>query len=152
MGRGRQAVSGEGVMRSINWLVCAGLVVLLSGTCGLLGQAPAASGPKKIYTNRTAFKLPLRVDERDRPRLQAVELYVVNGPGGSWAMKESVTPTHSEFIYKVDQDGEYWFTVVTVDKAGGRNPADLSQEPASLIVVVDRQPPEVKVRPFTSPF
>jgi hypothetical protein len=118
----------------------------------VLGQSPVPPGPRKVYTNRTAFKLPLRVEEKDRPRLQQVQLYVRNGSMGTWTLKESVPPTQTEFIYRVTQDGEYWFTVVTVDKLGAKNPADVNQEPPGLIVVVDRQPPEVDVHPTTSTF
>ena len=54
-------------------------------------------------------------------------------------------------MFRPPQDGEYWFTVVTVDKSGKQNPADLSQETPGLIVVVDRQPPDFEVHPVTSP-
>jgi hypothetical protein len=122
--------------------------------CGIVackgyGQAPAA--PRKIYTNRPAFKLPLRVDENDRLRLQEVQLFVREGPGGQWTKKEAVSPTQKEFVFRPPHDGEYWFTVVTVDKDGRKNPADLAQEAPGLIVVVDRQPPDFEVHPVTSP-
>lgn len=123
------------------------LASALAGPAAAADQAPA---PKKVYTNRTAFKLPLRVDEKDRERLQSVELHVKTVPGGSWALQASVPPTQTEFVYKVPQDGEYWFTVITVDKTGGKNPADLSREPPSLVVIVDRAPPEADVHPTTS--
>ena len=113
------------------------------------GQAPAA--PRKIYTNKPAFKLPLRVDDKDRERLQEVQLYVREGSGGTWEKKDSVAPTQKEFVFRPAQDGEYWFTVVTVDKSGKQNPPDLSQETPGLIVVVDRQPPDLEVLPVTPP-
>jgi hypothetical protein len=113
------------------------------------GQAPAA--PRKIYTNKPAFKLPLRVDEKDRLRLQEVQLYVREGPSGVWEKKDSVSPAQKEFVFRPAQDGEYWFTVVTVDKSGKQNPPDLSQETPGLIVVVDRQPPDFEVLPVTPP-
>src|SRR5262249_4534122 len=109
-----------------------------------------AAGPRKIYTNRTAFKLPLRVEEKDRPRLQEVQLYVRSGPQGTWEMKDRADPNKTEFIYRVAQEGEYWFAVVTIDKAGVKNPPDLAQEPPGLIVVVDKQPPDLEVRPVTA--
>jgi hypothetical protein len=112
-------------------------------------QAPAA--PRKIYTNKPAFKLPLRVDDKDRERLQEVQLYVREGPGGTWEKKDSVSPTQKEFVFRPAQDGEYWFTVVTLDKSGKQNPPDLSQETPGLIVVVDRQPPDLEVLPVTPP-
>ena len=129
------------------------MAAALSWSWSAHAQAPSGmTMPKKIYTNRTSFKLPVRLEEKDRPRIQAVELHVRNGVTGAWTLQSSVPPTQNEFIYRATQDGEYWFTVVTVDKYGNRNPADLTQQPPSLVVVVDRQPPEVDVRPTTSPF
>jgi hypothetical protein len=132
--------------------VTALVLTTLAGVGGRArGQAAGAAAPRKIYTNRTAFKLPLRVEERDRPRLQEVQLYVREGVAGAWVMKDSVPPSQSEFIYRVTQEGEYWFAVVTVDKNGRRNPADLTQEQPGLVVVVDKQPPEVDVHPGSAP-
>jgi hypothetical protein len=111
-----------------------------------LAQGPAQ--PRKIYTNRTAFKLPLQVDDQERTRLREVQLYVKNGPSGTWNLKESVPPTQKEFILRGLQDGEYWFTLVTVDKSGQLTPVDLTQEPPALIVIIDKQPPEVDVHPL----
>jgi hypothetical protein len=133
------------------WLALVGLAA--SVTAWAIAQAPApAPGPKRVYTNRMAFKLPLKVDEKDRPRLKEVQLCVRKGGTGEWVVAQTAPPTQNEFIYRAPEEGEYWFTVVTVDQAGRKNPADLSQEVPGLIVVVDKQPPEVDVHPVTSPF
>jgi hypothetical protein len=131
------------------WIVSLAMAsaMAIGGTVGY-GQAPSAPAPRKIYTNRTAFKLPLQVEERERDRLQEVQLYVKNGPGGAWALKESVAPSQKEFIFRAPQEGEYWFTVATMDKSGKMNPPDIAQEAPGLIVVVDKQPPEVNVHPL----
>src|SRR5262249_52282707 len=113
---------------------------------GAVGYAQAPE-PRKVFTNRTAFKLPLQVDDRERNRLQSIQLYVKTNPAEPWALKDTISPVQREFIYRAAQDGEYWFTLVTVDKAGRANPADVTAEPPGLIVVVDRQPPEVEVNP-----
>ncbi|HMF14865.1 MAG TPA: hypothetical protein VKE94_21265, partial [Gemmataceae bacterium] len=47
---------------------------------------------------------------------------------------------------RAPSDGEYWFTVVLVDKAGIATPADVTRQPPGLVVVVDTQRPEIKVK------
>jgi hypothetical protein len=137
-------------MTQRNWLAALLAGAFLTATAAVEAQGPAPAPPRKIYTNRTSFKLPLRVDPKDRPRLRAVELFVRKGPDDRWVMKESVPPTENQFVYHAQEDGEYWFTVVTVDKENQRNPnpADLSHEPPGLVVVVDRQAPSLEVRPM----
>ena len=122
-------------------------LLAVGGTVGR-GQAPAPPGVRKVYTNRTAFKLPLQVDERERSRLQEIQLWVKTGPAAPWTKRDAVPPTQKEFIFRTQEDGEYWFTLVTLDRSGKANPADVTQEPPGLVVVVDRQPPEVEVRPL----
>jgi hypothetical protein len=114
------------------------------------GQAPAPAAPHKINTNKPAFRLPLQVDDKEIPRLQEVQLWVKEGPTAPWIFKDAVPPTQKEFIFRAPHDGEYWFTLVTVDKAGNKNPADLSHEPAGLIVVVEKPPAEPEVRPVSA--
>jgi hypothetical protein len=99
------------------------------------GQAPVQV-PGKIYTSKTVFKLPIKIDDRLRTDLKEVCLYVKDG-AGEWERKDSVPPTQGEFQFRVPHDGEYWFSVVTVDKNGRMTPADVSRERPGLMVVVD---------------
>ncbi len=114
------------------------------------GQTPAGpSGPKRVYTQKTNFKLPIRIDDKDRPTIQEVRLYVKFGPQGQW-QPITVPPSQSSFNYQAAQDGEYWFSVATLDRSGRQTPADVSAEPPKLIVVVDTKPPEVMLRKITA--
>jgi hypothetical protein len=114
------------------------------------GQAPAgAQGPKKVYTQKTNFKLPIRIDDKDRANIQEVRLYVKMGAFGQW-QPISIPPSQSAFNYQAPQDGEYWFSVATLDRMGRQTPADVSSEPPKLIVIVDTKPPEVAIRKMTA--
>jgi len=114
------------------------------------GQAPAdAPAPKKVYTQKTNFKLPIRIDDKDRASIQEVKLYVKTGVGGQW-QAISIPPSQSVFNYQAQQDGEYWFSVATLDRMGRQTPADVNNEPPKLIVVVDTKPPEVAIRKMTA--
>jgi hypothetical protein len=106
--------------------------------------------PDKKYTKKGKFQLPVRVDAAERARLREVLLFVKNGAQEPWALQQSVPPTHGNFIYQAPQDGEYWFSVVTVDSTGRQHPADVNAEPPGLIVVVDSQRPECDVKPITT--
>lgn len=127
----------------ISWKVLSWVVASLALAGAVRAQAPAGPLPNKIYTNRPAFKLPLRIDAEERARLREVQLYMKNGAAGVWALKEAGAPTQTEFTCRVPADGEYWFTVVTVDKNGKQNPEDVSKETPGVIVVVDTQAPEI---------
>jgi hypothetical protein len=100
------------------------------------GPAATSSTPGKIYTNKTVFHLPIKIDERLRSDLREVILYVKEG-AGDWQRRDAVPATETHFTFRVPHDGEYWFSVVTVDKNGRSTPADVSREQPGLIVVVD---------------
>jgi hypothetical protein len=133
--------------------------VLLSITLGslaggrALAQGPARPGDaqkQKIYTNKLHFILPVSIDEKERPKLQAVKLFAKIG-NGDWKFISGASAGQKSFTYDAPEDGEYWFSVVTVDRLGQMTPADVRQEPPMLMVVVDTQPPVVEVRPVTGP-
>jgi len=114
------------------------------------GQAPGGvPGPKRVYTQKTNFKLPIRIDDKDRPNILEVRLYVKYGSNGPW-QPITVPPSQSSFNYQAAQDGEYWFSVATMDRSGRQTPADVSTEPPKLIVVVDTKPPEVTLRKISA--
>lgn len=131
-----------------------GILALVPGLAllgtAVRGQAPTLSPEGKVFTKKMVFKLPLQIEEKDRGNLREVQLYVKNGPREPWSCKESMPPTQSYFTYRVQEDGEYWFSVVMVDKNGKMTPADVSKEPPGLMVVVDTVAPEVEMHPFTA--
>src|SRR5262249_45256999 len=121
---------------------------------GSLGGAqvsggPAGKDPKKNYTNKSVFHLPGKKEPRFCDNLQEVVLYVKCGAAG-WVRQDAIPPTSPYFTYSVPQDGEYWFTVVMIDRAGKATPPDVTQAAPNLKVVVDTQAPKVDVRPWTS--
>jgi hypothetical protein len=130
------------------------LVGLPPGRAG--AQAPAAAKPYqdpatgKMYTKYTLFNLPIRLDDQARAALKHVVLWVKAGEG-PWQPEAPAAPEQRQFQYRVKQDGEYWFNVVTVNRAGQAEPPDVSRAPPSLMVVVDTQPPTVEVQAMTLP-
>ncbi len=100
--------------------------------------------PPKHYTSKSHFHLPIRIADGSRAQLREVVLYLKKGRG-PWIKQATTDPTKKHFTYRAPSDGEYWFSVTTVDLKGRSNPPDVSKEPPALIVVVDTQPPVVEV-------
>jgi hypothetical protein len=108
-----------------------------------------SQSPRKVYTNRLSFSLPVRIDERDKTELKELKFYVKfisPGKPGDWQCVETAPPTKNRFQYQAPQDGEYWFAFATVDRFGRVMPNDLDREPPGLMVVVDTKAPEVDVQ------
>jgi hypothetical protein len=136
----------------------------LLGTCLALGgsvmlyrpaqtQVPPAHAPGSstvIPLNRTRFNLPIKMDENARSKVKKVRLYVKVG-SADWIQDQEAGPGVQSFTYNAAQDGEYWFTVATVDKLGHQVPADPGKQPPQLRVIVDTHPPAVDLHPWFVP-
>jgi hypothetical protein len=127
---------------------CLGLMLLpgLGTLAGARAQAPAPQLPPKSYWNKQAFDLPVDIDDRFRSGLREIHLYSKAHPSRPWVLMAKEGPGAKVFRVRPTQDGEYWFTVVTVDQRGNQTPRDLSHEGPGVIVVHDTQPPQVDVR------
>ena len=124
----------------------AGLTAAGAGLTAAQDADSKASGMKKTFTKTTTFKLPIQMEDRIRASLKEVQLYVKSG-NGDWVRQEAVSPTTPHFDYRVPADGEYWFSLVTVDKFGKATPSDVSAEAPALRVVVDTRAPAIEVQP-----
>lgn len=130
-----------------------GLVALAQGF--LLAAVMAGPGdaaptgrealPAPIATRQTAFLIPFRIDRND-PRsanLQAVACYVSKDRGASWLPQGRVSPRQQSFYFRAEGDGEYWFSLCTVDRSGKEYPEGPKRP--GLRVVVDTTPPRLQL-------
>jgi len=136
-------------------LALAGLLFLglAAGVPHAWAQAPqsdlgASKMPEKSYMAKSALYLPVLVDDRARSGLREILLYVKEGPNGPWLLKQKAPPSQTGFEYRLPQDGEYWFNVVTIDQTGKATPADVATEPPAVIVVLDTCGPQVDLKPL----
>ncbi len=144
--RGWRWLLGTGAMFSLG----AG-ALFVRGPVLAQGPAPAAkSGTHIVYTNKVSFRMPVQIKDEVRAQLKEVCLYVKEG-SADWVRKESAAPTVQAFNYKVPHDGEYCFSVATIDKNGAMTPADIGREEPGLRVIVDSQPPHVDLKAATAP-
>ena len=135
--KGRSRVLG------INPLFLAVLALSLSVRTGLAQEGRAI--PTSFFSRGTVH-LPIQIDDQVRPLIQEVQLYVKEGPEANWELKEKAPGTQHMFTYRTDREGEYWFNLAYVDRAGRAVPADITKEPPGLIVVVDSTPPQAEAQ------
>src|SRR5690242_6799704 len=76
-----------------------------------------ASAAEPVFTNRPRFRIPFRFDaaEMQRLRPREVQLHVSNDRGVRWQHLLSADPGAGKFDFEATADGEYWFTVKTLD-------------------------------------
>lgn len=122
-------------------------MILLALPASLRAQMPE---PKTIFTNKHFFQMPVKIDDQVRADLKEVCLYVKRGTA-DWVRQETAQPSVKQFTYRVPQDGEYCFSVATIDRAGRMNPPDIAAQPPGLRVVVDTNAPMVELKPVTGP-
>jgi hypothetical protein len=114
------------------------------------GTGPAGFSVPRNYTNKTSFSLPIQIDPRFLAATREVVLYG-RTPNTPWEKKQSVPPGTQNFPCRVMEDGEYWYSVVTVNSSGKPVPEDVTKEPPAVIVIVDTTPPTAQVKPTTLP-
>ncbi len=134
------------------WLASLAQVLALvatAGDAGPMGPPYAPSPlPAPIATRQTLFAIPFKVDKGPSHASEPVEvqLYVSSDFGGSWHLYQQVPPSRNRFLFQARGDGEYWFLIRTLDRAGQIRPRQSNQP--GLRVVVDTNPPELKLDAF----
>ena len=133
-------------MRSIHAAVLGAALLGSASAAFAQMNAAATNGPvQKHYSKSRTFDLPVRMEQEFRNTLKEIRLYVKT-PLGSWRVLDKISPNETKFSCKVEEDGEYWFTLATFDKQGRQTPADVNAEPPSQRVVIDTVPPQIQVQ------
>ena len=104
------------------------------------------------YTRSKDFVLPFNLTEMEKSSVAEVQLHV-RTPDSPWQKRASAGPSEGKFEFKVLEEGEIWFAVVTCDGNGLTNPADPRTMPPALRVLVDNTAPsfEMKAEPGKPP-
>ncbi len=103
-------------------------------------SASEAQLPPKCHMDKSPFYLPAIIDDSVRAKLREILLYVKDDPSKPWTLADKGQSSEKVFSFRPEHEGEYWFTVVTVDKMGRQTPPDLTREDPSIIVVYERKP------------
>ncbi|MCI0641762.1 MAG: hypothetical protein L0Y72_11035 [Gemmataceae bacterium] len=119
--------------------------------------APLARGerpmPKRIHLTSRLFRLPLQIDPATASKTKDVCVFVKPVPG-EWMCIEKTTGYVKQITCQLPRDGEYWLTVVTIDKQGNASPQDFTREPPNMILTVEtvagkNQPAKSQDQPAT---
>ena len=105
---------------------------------------PDPYGPAVLHSNREAFRIPFAASPADLAAAGATEarLLVSTDGGRGWAEAGRAAPGAGGFRYAAPAEGDYWFSLLTVDAAGNPAPANVAITP-QLHVRVDRTAPAV---------
>jgi hypothetical protein len=113
-------------MRTMRLRVLTAACVLLAAGGPSAHAAPQANEPAAqaapivTATRQTAFTIPFRIDPPQTPSAQPVEvqLHVSTDQGATWSQATSVPPARGSFVFRAPHDGEYWYSIRTVDAQG----------------------------------
>ena len=99
----------------------------------------------RFFMKGTDISLPIVMDMSFRKTLREIQLYMKTDARQQWRLHSRAAPLQEDFKFIAPADGEYWFTLVTVDRNGQLIATSLAQQPPLAVVVVDRTPPKVFV-------
>ncbi len=131
--------------RRLLLIVCALAASACFGIATTPGRAQAPIAEPALYpTRQNLFDIPFQIpDAAPGQEPVEVQLHVSENRGGEWTQYAKVPPSDGRFAFRASHDGEFWFCVRTLNKAGKLLP---DQPPsAELRVLVDTLPPTIKL-------
>lgn len=94
------------------------------------------------------FEVNYRIDDVGPSGVSAVELFVTQNNGQKWFKYGDDQDKQSPFVVEVPEDGLYGFAIRVRSGAGlADDPPQTGEEP-SVVIVVDRTPPQVQLLPM----
>jgi len=130
------------------WVSPIAQLLVLGATGFQIGAgSPVSTGvlPEPLATRQTVFAIPFLIEPAADPSRDPVEvqLWVSSNQGASWEIYSKVRPVQRHFIYQAPGDGEYWFSVHTLDRSGGLRPRPTGEP--ELRVIVDTVLPKLQL-------
>jgi hypothetical protein len=96
-------------------------------------------------TRQHAFIIPFKIEPARTAQEQPVEvqLHVSTNQGATWDISSREKPDKGQFVFRAPHDGEYWYSLRTVDAQGVARPEAPLQP--QLKVVVDTVAPRLEL-------
>src|SRR5262245_8555614 len=116
-----------------------------AGTLALAALMMCAGAPpaEVVPLKEKAIQIPI---ELNRPQVvRELLLFVSTDQGRTWRQEGYATPDKKFFPFFAREDGVYWFQMQIIHQNGTKEPADLNQMKPALAVLVDTQPPVLRV-------
>lgn len=96
--------------------------------------------------NQRAIQIPIEFNAGRRREIKELLLFVSVDQGRNWTQEAVALPTDEAFNFYAPRDGIYWFSVCVIDQNGRREPIDINAAPPGLKVLIDTQPPVLRMR------
>lgn len=110
--------------------------------------APQANSSKVIHSRLSGFGIPFRIDNSDGKYVE-VQLYKSIDQGRSWEFHDRQQTSGTEFPFKSNGEGEYWFAMKILDR--DRRLVPEGDPTAELKVMIDLTKPELEFAVKTDP-
>jgi hypothetical protein len=88
---------------------------------------------------QTTFQIPFTV-KQNAPVPKEIQLHVSTDRGGSWKMYDRASPDARQFAFRAATDGEYWFSLRTIESDGRQNPPGPALRPGMRVIVDTAEP------------
>jgi hypothetical protein len=95
-----------------------------------------AAMPTKYVVRNTVFHLPFKIGAAAQTNAREMQLWMCDN-AGHWKLADRVPPNAGHFTCRVPHEGEYGFSIVTVDRRGVPSPRNVTQRRPELMVIVD---------------
>lgn len=104
---------------------------------------PPTTDPKRLTTNLRGFGVPFKIDANDGAFIE-VQLYLSTDQGKSWRFYGRQNTNQEEFAFQAEEDGEYWFSLKTLNRDRQLLPSGDPQP--ELKIIVDSKKPVLDFR------
>jgi hypothetical protein len=129
------------------WKLHPSILLLVFCSWSMLPRPVVAqdAGSDVIYSRFLHFRIPFQAGPGEQ-RLKQLQLFFSTDQGRTWQPSASAPPEQRHFRFISERDGLYWFAVQTTDREGRLYPPTMEGAQPSLKVIVDTQPPVVRLQ------
>jgi hypothetical protein len=110
----------------------------------LLAGATGAADDLVPFRQRN-LRIPVDLRADRRAEVQSMILYLSRDQGKHWEEYARAAPDKRGFDFTAPADGIYWFSVVTVNKSGMKDPPYVERAPVGQKVLIDTIKPDVHI-------
>ncbi|HVJ80875.1 MAG TPA: hypothetical protein VNC50_07365, partial [Planctomycetia bacterium] len=116
----------------------------LSGLALAAGAQAQERTTKTKYVDSLNFEIPIILRENPE-NIRELQLWASSDQGKSWQKVKTADPARKKIRMTAQNDSEWLFTMVFVDKTGRSTPADVERAAPHLRVMVDTSKPVVNL-------
>ena len=96
--------------------------------------------------NQREIQIPITFDAARKKEIRELLLFMTRSQSERWEVAARETADKDFFTYKASEDGIYWFSMMIVDKKGGKDPEDINAAPPGLKILIDTKAPIINIK------